>query len=476
MATNETEILSAEVFLQSFEQHVDTAAIDARMAQINDALRAYDCEASLEDYAAAVLCGILSGGVDCLLRNNEIDPNKPVMHIPHARIEKGLLSRFSDIDKTAKSGTVAGLVAMLFLQLSNSGILSKKDGKLSPLPDGIEGSDGVWLVGTGVVVGAIKWLTGVNIPEAEAKTHLKGLNNLRQLARSRPEIAEIIHGIDKWQSRLAGEMKGHRQVTKSEMGVRDIFASMLTALAALPFMQQTNLSKAMSMMNSARQIGLPNIPTLQALAQQSLSVVFNEILVRSVYFVSRLLRELSAHEDVNDVDWCRVVPANNIVLDRMIAFSSSTAAIANTTAAAVQAIIESNGNMAIFGVMLMKRINFAGAAHALVSVYKVIDVEKEKADLIHERRLLMEEKASITAEQLQAYRQMVEERVSEYIAEDISAFLMGFEQMDRGLASGDSDLVIKGNVVIQRVLGREPQFTNQAEFDDLMDSDVPLQL
>ena len=46
--------------------------------------------------------------------------------------------------------------------------------------------------------------------------------------------------------------------------------------------------------------------------------------------------------------------------------------------------------------------------------------------------------------------------------------------MKQGMESGDSDLVIKGNVVIQRVLGREPQFTNQKEFDDLMDSDEAL--
>ena len=48
--------------------------------------------------------------------------------------------------------------------------------------------------------------------------------------------------------------------------------------------------------------------------------------------------------------------------------------------------------------------------------------------------------------------------------------------MKEGIASNDSDLVIKGNVVIQKVLGREPQFTSQKEFDDLMDSNEALQL
>ena len=54
--------------------------------------------------------------------------------------------------------------------------------------------------------------------------------------------------------------------------------------------------------------------------------------------------------------------------------------------------------------------------------------------------------------------------------------MCGFDFMNQGIASGDSDLVIKGNVVIQRVLGREPQFINQKEFDDLMESDIPLVL
>ena len=43
--------------------------------------------------------------------------------------------------------------------------------------------------------------------------------------------------------------------------------------------------------------------------------------------------------------------------------------------------------------------------------------------------------------------------------------------MDEGLKKGDSNLVIQGNVIIQRELGREVQFTNQEEFDELMFSD-----
>ena len=63
-----------------------------------------------------------------------------------------------------------------------------------------------------------------------------------------------------------------------------------------------------------------------------------------------------------------------------------------------------------------------------------------------------------------------------YLAEDIEGFMSGFADMQQGMLTGDSDLVIRGNVTIQKVLGREPQFTNQKEFDALMESDAPLVL
>ena len=54
--------------------------------------------------------------------------------------------------------------------------------------------------------------------------------------------------------------------------------------------------------------------------------------------------------------------------------------------------------------------------------------------------------------------------------------MTGFDDINEGLRTNNSDLVIHGNVTIQRVLGRDVQFTTQKEFDELMDSDVPLQL
>ena len=88
----------------------------------------------------------------------------------------------------------------------------------------------------------------------------------------------------------------------------------------------------------------------------------------------------------------------------------------------------------------------------------------------------MEAKAIQEVERIENYKTQLMERISSYLAEDIENYMVGFDYMQEGIATGDSNLVIKGNVIIQRVLGRTPQFTNQEEFDEFMDSDVALKL
>ncbi len=148
-----------------------------------------------------------------------------------------------------------------------------------------------------------------------------------------------------------------------------------------------------------------------------------------------------------------------------------TFTIADTADAAVHAAIESCGNWILFSGTFVSRFNYVGAGRAALAIVKEVSNEKKEAQLIHEKLILTEAKTAGIAEKFSAYRTALEDRVSNYLAEDLEQFLSGFDYMKKGIESGDSDFVIKGNVIIQKVLGREPQFTNQAEFDELMNSD-----
>ena len=130
----------------------------------------------------------------------------------------------------------------------------------------------------------------------------------------------------------------------------------------------------------------------------------------------------------------------------------------------------------LFSGRFVTRFNYVGAGRAALSIVREVSNEKKEAQLIHEKMILSEAKAALFLKQLQEFKEQLDLKVSNYLAEDIKGFMSGFADMQQGLLTGDSDLVIRGNVTIQKVLGREPQFTNQKEFDALMESDAPLVL
>ena len=111
-----------------------------------------------------------------------------------------------------------------------------------------------------------------------------------------------------------------------------------------------------------------------------------------------------------------------------------------------------------------------------LSVIREVSNEQKEEQLIHEKLVLSNIKTELVINRLKEYEQQLEERLANYLAEDIQSFMQGLDLMEEGINTGDSDKVIHGNVIIQKVLGRDPQFTNQKEFDDLMDSDMSLKL
>ena len=199
-------------------------------------------------------------------------------------------------------------------------------------------------------------------------------------------------------------------------------------------------------------------------------------MVRIGFLFTHLARELKRHDGVKGINWSNVIPLKNRTVDRMLVVASMTFTVADTADAAIRSAIESGANWVLFAGRFVTRFNYVGAGRAAIAIVKEVSNEKRETQLIHEKMLLSEAKASLFLEQLQQFKAQLEEKVSNYLAEDIEAFLSGFDYMRQGLDAGDSDLVIRGNVIIQKVLGREPQFTNQEEFDALMGSDVPLTL
>ena len=118
----------------------------------------------------------------------------------------------------------------------------------------------------------------------------------------------------------------------------------------------------------------------------------------------------------------------------------------------------------------------AAAFAALTAAYKMVREAQENQQIAHEERVKIEAACNESVALIRQYRKEMEYVVNHYLTERIETFEKGFEAMDQAILENDSNGYIRGNTAIQEILGYKSQFTNQEEFDDLMDSDLAFKL
>jgi len=522
-----TDVINADVSLKEGSSGVFgrdevplevQAALEAKLQDVNRQLDRYTNKADSVQYAYAVACGIVSGFIDSALFSdlsvfeNSIgfshkQVNRFIQEYAHSRGLGGdrLKDCISDLEHTfqvaqdnvwkgagigvtpknhhladlAHHPTPAGLVSALMVQFLRIGTFVNKDGEWHFLFVETKKEDIFRIAVPAVITGILNWLVAIAENKYEAETGKEipqAVHRLAHIAASTPELLEIVKCADNWFGHLVSDMGGSKNTAGGGMGIPGIFLSLLHEISALPGLKDTGLPSIVNDLYVNQKLDLRHeLAYVEQLKLQAVPVMFNEIFTRLGFMVFQLEKELLEHGGFKGVDWRSIVPIANRSVDRCLAISSMTLNFVDTGDAALRAAIESGGNWVLFSGRFVARYNFVGAGRAALTIVKEVSNEGKEAQLIHEKMLLMEAKSQMMYQQLQQFKAELEEKTAEYLAEDISSFLEGFDYMNEGLASGNSNLVIKGNVVIQKVLGRAPQFTTQEEFDDLMESDIPLQ-
>lgn len=113
---------------------------------------------------------------------------------------------------------------------------------------------------------------------------------------------------------------------------------------------------------------------------------------------------------------------------------------------------------------------------AFTAAYQMIREAQEDLEVAKAHRAEIEAACSESIALIRQYRQEMETVVNKYLSDRIMTFESGFKAMDKAILENDMDGYIRGNVEIQKILGYDVQFTNQEEFDDLMDSDIAFKL
>lgn len=531
MGNSGQEIMLVDISIQESGVSDTQLTLNDDLAKINDELERYTCYARKEEYALAVASGILAGMVDALFVQDtpllgasteeaRANANKLVNNFIEQYADKRgykdagprskrfrnkvayLEETFSVAQDNTWSGkdirvytgnhhladlahhpTPAGLMAAIIVQFFRIGIFVNRDGEWHLLHVKTTEEDILNNLIPAVITGFLNWLAAISVSTFEEKSEQEAPEAIKELSRvvaSTPMLIEVAKCADNWFGHLVSDVGGSNSTAGAGMGIPGVFLSMLYEIAAIPPLKDTGLLEYLNNLYAKDRFDLrKELAVLESshdqviggLGKQAIPVLLNEVLVRTGYFVLQLGRGLSENTSLADIPWRDIIPVGNRTVDRMIAVSSMTLVVADTTDAAVHASLESAGNWILFSQRFAARFNFVAAGRAAVAVVREASDDAKELQLLHEKRLLTEAKTAFTIEQLEAYKSQLQERLDAYIAEDLEAFMLGFAIMDQGLTQGDSNLVIAGNVVIQNALGRESQFTDQDEFDSLMESD-----
>lgn len=491
-----TEILSP---LQNNKQLSDKELDDA-LACVNKKLERYTFDGDKADYSIAIASGIIAGMIDSLFVGefsleyaNEWGNEKTEKFV--LKVAKYQGYRGTDPGKAVKFlEDMFPIAADKATDAFGGGLQHHlRDFSHHPTPVGLACS---------ILTQFTERVYGTDV-DGTFKVVKLDEDGLSLVGKNFPE--KITFGVVNWIFHMVSDVAGSSgSIMKGSFGtgLPGPLVSLIKELSALPIFNKKNsdgykeLSVYVSKLFNGTLLGerdengklIPlkfdlrtEMGVAMQIGKQSIPVIINECAVRTAFFLRRLLKELSRDDirdrgDLSRIDWKSTVPFRNRTIDRMLMISSMTFTIADTANAAVHAAIESCGNWILFSGVFVSRFNYVGAGRAAIAIIKEVSNDKKEAQLIHEKMILTEAKTVGIIEEFSAYREALEERVSNYLAENLEKFLSGFDYMQEGMESGDSNIVIKGNVVIQKVLGREPQFTNQAEFDEFMGSDDALKL
>lgn len=260
--------------------------------------------------------------------------------------------------------------------------------------------------------------------------------------------------------------------------IPDIVLSLLNKAGSAYVQQDGNLQNALDRLFAEAKSRLyDTVQNVLNPGHQDLSDVMNGVLVKFGYFLLHLFRNLKERNGSEyGLCWEKILPLNCPAIKQMTELALKTCSCFREMNPSFRAAVSSMGKQAVSAASFTYKGCFAGAGLMFLVVAREISFEQKKEQLLHEKAILCLQHADVLIERLHQYEAQLEETISQYLLDELETFIQGVSQMDQGFAINDSDLVIRGNVLIQKKLNAEPQFSSQSEFDELMDSEDPFVL
>ena len=309
-------------------------------------------------------------------------------HVPQDNLFHGTGSSLANhhLDDLAHHPTIVGLIASIIVQYFRVAIFVNKEGKYSFKLVGSDVKETLknWM--PILITGLLNWLVfiaeKVSTDEDGQSQIPKPIFKLAHLLASAPAIISVFKAADRWCKHLYSDIAGsHRSARKGNRGagIPGLFVSFLKELSCIPPLNLTGLPKICDELYKVCDLRT-ELAVAVELGKQVIPVIINELLVRSFYFVRRLIAEHKEHNGWENIDWKKVVPVGNRTVERMMTIASGTFMACDMAIAA----IKSGGNLATFAL----NVNFVGIGRFVLAVVVDVKMGNKKSRLENERILL----------------------------------------------------------------------------------------
>lgn len=407
---------------------------EERITQLDQEIDQLTCNADNLDYLLAVASGVLTGMIDVFFVGdlNMNDAKKGV----HTNVNKfiqfyakcsgyeggdnDLAGAISFLEKKypvaqdnswsgekisvgsknhhladlAHHPTLVGLLAAIIVQFFRTGVFVNRDGEwhLTLIETDPKELAKIWAP---VFISAfLIWITNIakkKYTEDTGKEIPKVLARLIKLLASAPVVLKLLSVASNWAGHLVSDMGGSKNTAGGGSGIPGLFISFLHELSSIPPLNYTKLPQIVNDLYTKNKIDLrTELAFASELGRQAVPVMINELIVRSFYFIRRLLREFGDYKSWSDVDWDRinwqnVIPFKNRTVIRMITIASGTFTVIDMADAGIRAMISSKGNPALFWSKFLIRVNFVGIGRFTVALATDLYMGHKRKGLIAER-------------------------------------------------------------------------------------------
>lgn len=281
--------------------------------------------------------------------------------------------------------TLMGLVMSILVRYIRYNVLFNKEGEAHLVKVKTDIKDVISAWGPAVLSGIMIWIANMaeNYAEELDMEISEPIRKLIKIVAATPVIIDLLKCADSWYSHIVSDVS-------TPKGISGILLSFLKEISALPILNKTGLAEELQILYNDKKMNFASdLEKIEKLKKQAVPVIANELIVRTFYFIRRLVEEIKMKQALKMVDWKKIIPFGNRTVERMMTIATGTFTAVDLTDAAIRGAIGSGGNWVGFAKEFILHVNFVGIGRFAIAVGTEVGMGIKRGKLVDERIKVM---------------------------------------------------------------------------------------